>query len=187
MWLLRPNGGVANKNGCVSSNKIDSPPTMQTYIDFMEPKPTYGKREREEKTDQEELNDALCNACYDGDFDDALSLLEKGADPAAEQDGGWTALHSAAGHGNLDMVERLVNEGANVNAKNFKSETALHCACYKGADDVARFLTSVGANPCIKASNGKNCIDFAKENGHADLAVDMMAEFISRLDCGTVF
>lgn len=160
---------------------------MQTYVDFMEPMPTYGKREREEKTDQEELNDALCDACYDGDFDDAASLLDRGADPASEQAGGWTPLHSAAGHGNLEMVERLVNEGADVNAKNFKNETALHCACYKGAEDVARYLAAMGANPCIKASNNKNCIDFAKENGHTDLAVEMMSEFISRLDCGAVF
>ena len=160
---------------------------MQTYVDFMEPKPTYGKRMREVTTTQEDLDEALCNACYDGEFDDAASLLDRGADPAAEQDGGWTALHSAAGHGNLEMVERLVNEGANLNAKNYKNETALHCACYKGAEDVARYLTSMGANPCVKASNGKNCIDFAKENGHTDLAVDMLAEFVSRLDCGAVF
>ena len=155
---------------------------MESHNTFTEPKPEYGKRMRTQMTPQGELDKALCDACYDGNMEEVERLLEKGASAKASHDGGWTALHSAAGHGNLEMVSLLVEDGADLNAKNYKNETALHCACYCGSDDVAIYLVEMGANPKVKDSTGKDCITFAEENGHTELAMSMLAEFLRMSD-----
>lgn len=155
---------------------------MESYSTFMEPKPVYGKRMREQMSPQGELDKELCDACYDGDIAEVKKLLDKGASAKARHPGGWTALHSAAGHGIMEMVKLLVEDGADLNAKNFVNETALHCACYAGAEDVALYLVEMGANPKVKCNSGKDCIVYAMENGYLTLAADMLAEFLSMTD-----
>jgi len=147
---------------------------------FMEPKPS-GKRAREQVS-QEDLNRELLDACYDGNFEEAKALLDRGASAKARHPGGWTALHSAAGHGDMEMVSLLVEDGADLNAVNFVNETALHAACYKGAQEIAFYLVEMGANPKRKDSSGKDCITYAMENGYAELAADMLAEFLRVTD-----
>ena len=147
---------------------------------FMEPKPS-GKRAREQVS-QGELDRELLDACYDGNFEEAKALLDKGASAKARHPGGWTALHSAAGHGDMEMVSILVEGGADLNAVNFVGETALHAACYKGAQEIAFYLVQMGANPKRKDSSGKDCITYATENGYTVLAVDMLAEFLCMAD-----
>ena len=43
----------------------------------------------------------------------ALLLLDRGADPNAEQPGGWTPLHQAAANGDLVLCKALLEHGAN--------------------------------------------------------------------------
>ncbi len=42
----------------------------------------------------------------------ALLLLDRGADPNAEQPGGWTPLHQAAANGDLVLCKALLEHGA---------------------------------------------------------------------------
>jgi ankyrin repeat protein len=39
-------------------------------------------------------------------------LLERGADPNAKNDDGWTPLHIAAGEGHVEIVKLLLERGA---------------------------------------------------------------------------
>ena len=44
-------------------------------------------------------------------------LLERGANPNARQQGGFTGLHTAAGHGDVEMVKMLMEFGADPHAR----------------------------------------------------------------------
>lgn len=61
-------------------------------------------------------------------------LLENGADVNAAQQGGWTALQSAAKHGNQEMLELLLQHGANPEQTSDDGQTAITMA----ANDAVR-------------------------------------------------
>ncbi len=78
------------------------------------------------------------------------SLLDGGADPAATDEAGETALMHAAHHGHLDAVRVLLAAGADVNAVSPQGWTALAKAAYNGETecgyvDVVEALHEAGA------------------------------------------
>ncbi len=68
-------------------------------------------------------------------------LLERGADPAATQGGGYTPLHSAAQNGDEDSVEALLDAGADPTAQDDEGKTPRDRARAAGHEDVAEKLT----------------------------------------------
>jgi uncharacterized protein len=69
-------------------------------------------------------------------------LLKRGADPNAEQAGGFTALHSAAFHGDREIVELLLDHGAQPTKKTLDGKTPASLAIEHGNDAVAEILTA---------------------------------------------
>lgn len=70
-------------------------------------------------------------------------LLEREADPALAQTGGWRPLHQAASHGNLPLVELLVRYGADPSAESDDGRTPVDMAREGGHDEVASFLEAL--------------------------------------------
>src|SRR5439155_23219737 len=52
-----------------------------------------------------------------GDFETMRLLLDRGANPNARQESGFTALHGAAGHGDIEMAKLLLEFGADPKLK----------------------------------------------------------------------
>ncbi|MCB9851562.1 MAG: ankyrin repeat domain-containing protein [Phycisphaerales bacterium] len=67
-------------------------------------------------------------------------LLAAGADPNAQQQGGWTALHSAAKHGNQALVDLLLEYEADASIRSDDDKTARDLAVEAGHDRVATRL-----------------------------------------------
>lgn len=67
-------------------------------------------------------------------------LLDRGADPQATQEGGFTALHSAAQNGRADIVEQLLAHGARADARTDDGKTPRDLALEEGHDGVAALL-----------------------------------------------
>ena len=67
-------------------------------------------------------------------------LLEAGANPDVQQQGGWTALHSAAKHGSRPLLDLLVKHGADKSIKSSDGKTAKDMAIDAGHADVANQL-----------------------------------------------
>jgi ankyrin repeat protein len=63
-------------------------------------------------------------------------LLRAGADPDAQQQGGFTALHAAAQHKNAEMIQALLDAGADVALRTDDGKTAAEMA----GQDMARLL-----------------------------------------------
>jgi ankyrin repeat protein len=67
-------------------------------------------------------------------------LLEHGADPDAQQQGGYTALHEAALRGDLDMTRLLLAHGADPSIATDDGRTAADIARERGNEAVLRLL-----------------------------------------------
>ena len=75
----------------------------------------------------------------------ARVLLERGANANARQEGGWTALQSAAQSGDREALELLIAHGADVNARADNNQCALNLALMKGNQEIAALLEHLGA------------------------------------------
>lgn len=67
-------------------------------------------------------------------------LLAAGADPNAQQQGGWTALHSAARHGNQAMLDLMLEYKADASMKSDDGKTARDMAVEAGHDRIVKRL-----------------------------------------------
>jgi ankyrin repeat protein len=69
-------------------------------------------------------------------------LLKRGADPDAEQAGGFTALHSAAFHSDREIVKVLLDHGAQAAKKTLDGKTPASLALEHGNAAVAEILAA---------------------------------------------
>jgi len=68
------------------------------------------------------------SAAASGNAEIVRMLLREGANPDAQQEGGYTALHAAAQHNNADMTKALLDAGANTSIRTNDGKTALDMA-----------------------------------------------------------
>jgi cytohesin len=89
------------------------------------------------------------------------ALLAGGADVAARDGAGWTALHFA-GRADVRAVELLLAAGADPQATTDDGATALHTAAEQNNVDAARALIAAGADPNARCDQGLAPVDFAR-------------------------
>jgi ankyrin repeat protein len=68
------------------------------------------------------------SAAASGNADLVKMLLREGANPDAQQEGGYTALHAAAQHNNVEMVKALLDAGADPSIQTNDGKRALDMA-----------------------------------------------------------
>lgn len=92
-------------------------------------------------------------------------LLEKGANPSAEDIYGYTPLHCALRfRGNEPdvegMVEAMLAKGADVAATgNYKRMSPLHCAAFFGNAEAIRLLLEYGADVTLEDAYGRTAME----------------------------
>jgi len=113
---------------------------------------------------------ACSAACYQGGYDVARVLLEKGrADVhAAGKECKSTPLQFAALSGNIDLVKLLLKYQGKVNYQNAAGKTAVHFAAVGGHLDVIRLLLASGASCQLTDDQGRTARDYAHEKGQRD-------------------
>lgn len=93
----------------------------------------------------------------------ARALLDAGADPNAESDKGWTALHAACGKDSVELVRLLLSRGANV-MPGIKRDAPIFIPCARlqehGVEIVRTFLEAGFPIDC-QASGGRSLLDVA--------------------------
>ncbi|MFI5118946.1 MAG: ankyrin repeat domain-containing protein [Thermoanaerobaculia bacterium] len=75
-----------------------------------------------------------------GDAAMVKKLLDKGADPDARQQAGWTSLHNAAAQGSVEIVRLLRAKGADISARTDDGKTAADLAGERGHAVLAESL-----------------------------------------------
>ena len=73
-------------------------------------------------------------------------VLERGADPDAKDNSGWTPLHGAARNGHDRIVQLLLQAGADFGAKDKSGRTALQLAVEKDLAVVIKLLMGHGTS-----------------------------------------
>ena len=105
-----------------------------------------------------------------GDVANARTLLERGADPDAEDGDGNSALMLAVWHGDADLVARMLAKHADPNHANAFGTTALHWAI----DDAAKTKLLLDAGARVNAEDRSGATPLELATGLAgDTAVDL--------------
>ena len=88
----------------------------------------------------EEMNRQLSAALNADNLNEALRLVNAGANIEATNSNGYTALMIAAGGGHADAVTTLLAKGANIEATNNDGYTALMLASQKGKTEIVKII-----------------------------------------------
>jgi len=104
----------------------------------------------------------LCNAAYNGDKDDVMSLVNSKVDPdiRVKEKGNNTPLNLACRGGHLESIKFLFEKKADPNSRNDFCETPLMCAANRARGNVCRLLLERGADVHALDENGDNALDF---------------------------
>ncbi|KAJ5219205.1 FabD/lysophospholipase-like protein [Penicillium cinerascens] len=98
-----------------------------------------------------------------------MILENEGADVAAKDGSGKTALIWAVEKGHKDVAQVLITNGADVNAKDMNEWTALHTAVANGYGELAELLRANHANVTAVTQRGHSALHFAARDGHHDI------------------
>lgn len=118
-------------------------------------------------TREEELSDALFDACCDGCVDRVRAALDAGASVGGEP-GQWTPLHAACEYDwcepNQDIIKLLLSRGAQLEARDSKGRTPLLVAVQVPGlctDDSVLALLEAGANIAARDNDGRTVMHCA--------------------------
>lgn len=103
-------------------------------------------------------------------------LLNFGATPDLELEGGATALMLATEYGHEKIVELLLNFGSNPNSQLEDGATALMYAAQEGNERIVETLLSFGANSDLQSSNGATALMYATQKGHKKVEQLLMSQ-----------
>ncbi len=115
---------------------------------------------------------ALMIAAYLSDAVAVQALLERGAEVNRT---GWTPLHYAASSGSILVIRVLLDHAAYIDAESPNKTTPLMMAARAGHRSAVQYLLDEGADPSLKNEVGLSAADFARAQGHADLAASLEA------------
>lgn len=112
---------------------------------------------------------AVVDAAEQKDWRAVERSIADGANVAATQPGGMTALHWAAYHQHLPTVHRLLSARADVDAKTRYSVTPLVIACRAGNHELVETLLAAGGDVNAKLAGGETVLMIAARAGYSEI------------------
>lgn len=113
---------------------------------------------------------ALHWAANKNNYDMAVLLIEKGADPDIKDSSfGATPINWAAFDGSLDIVMLLAESGADINTQNMWGNTPLHNAITQNDIAMVEYLIGQGADMTVMNNNGETPFVLAQSLANPDV------------------
>ena len=119
---------------------------------------------------------SMIDACYLGELEIVIKLLQEGASVNAKDEVGVSALSYASDRGHNEIVELLLTHGANVNARSDIGSTPLMNAAFMGHYKIVRLLIEHGADIKAQSVEGTTALMNAAANGHGDIVKILLAK-----------
>jgi len=113
---------------------------------------------------------ALVDALQSGDRQEAIRIIEAGADVNGADTLGTTPLMWAARYGDAEIVDRLIRAGADLSADNEFGVTAMSEAALIGSEPVLRRLLQAGADPDSPNPEGETALMLVARTGNLEAA-----------------
>lgn len=117
----------------------------------------------------------LQRAIAEGHTEEAIKLIEAGADVNKKDNLQITPLEKAAEAGNTEIIKRLIAAGANVNVRQYAGETPLFSAAEYGKKAAVDELIKDGADVNQGDYLGATPLHAAVSNSEASVARDLIA------------
>ena len=112
----------------------------------------------------------LMKAASNGNLEAVDVLLQSGADVQAVDKGGYSALLLAASNNHAAVVRRLLEAGAAIDHQEAtQGYSALIWSASLGHQAVVAVLLEFGADPTLRDLEGRDALQHARDNGHADI------------------
>ncbi len=121
---------------------------------------------------------ALMIAAFLPDAVAVQALVERGAEVNRP---GWSPLHYAAASGSILVIRVLLDQHAYIDAESPNKTTPLMMAARAGRRDAVQYLLDEGADLSLKNEQGLGAVEFARAQGHADLAAALEARLLQAL------
>jgi len=113
-----------------------------------------------------DLKVSLWKCVREGEKEEVLKHLKRGADPESPDHEGWTLIHEAARKGHDRILELLLQHGAYRDRLDRFHRTPLHEAAEEGRLACVRVLLEDGADIRFNDSDGRTAAESAKFAGH---------------------
>ena len=122
-------------------------------------------------------------AAHLGDLDAMRRLIAGGANPAARDAQGFTAMHAAAAGSTGDAMRFLCSLGdarVEVDSRNSTNATPLHVACLRGNVEAARILLAQGADrEAREDAEGQTPLFMALKGAQTELLVALLDDALT--------
>ncbi|KAK6195649.1 hypothetical protein SNE40_001033 [Patella caerulea] len=130
---------------------------------------------------------ALFWACWRGDMELVLLLLQYGADVNARNCWNSTPLHAACDSNHPEIARHLLLHGANTDSQTLTGDTPCHLAAYRGYAPVVQVLIENGASLSVLNRNRRTSLDEATLSGNTNLVnyIEAVCDIISSKDLAT--
>nr|WP_084253166.1 ankyrin repeat domain-containing protein [Devriesea agamarum] len=109
----------------------------------------------------------MLNMARDGEAEDLLPLLDRGAPVNMLDAKGNSLLMLAAYYDHAELVRELAERGGDVDLANDRGQTPLAGAVFKGFDQTVKTLLDLGANPDLGTPSARETAAFFQ---HTELA-----------------
>ena len=120
---------------------------------------------------------ALLLSCWYRQTDSIMVLLEAGADPAIDDDEGFSCIHAAVdGICSKETLQLLIAHGAHIDAKRKDGTNALLRACATGQSDTVNFLVESGADVNVNKPDGNTCLHVAVNGNCSKEVLEKMVD-----------
>ena len=107
-------------------------------------------------------NSLLMLASYNGHFETARLLLERGGDPELANDRGQLPLAGAAFKGDAAMARLLIEHGAKIDGCSADGKTALMFAAMFDRTEIIDLLLEKGADSSLRSADGATAFALAQ-------------------------
>jgi len=122
-----------------------------------ERQPTYREIQR--------MSAHIVSAAEKGNTDEAIGLLERGADPDAVDENGVPALVWSARRGDMRLIDELLRRGAKPDSADGKGTTPLMWAVREGQDAAVERLLAAGADVRLTDTRETTALHYAAAHG----------------------